>query len=410
MKIVANTVVRYYRFRKQRGKKQSDKESIYIRAYCNGELVELGTTGIKIDTKTEWNYQKNCIENIDNNPDLRAYSEKLEAIKIMLNEIVEYHNKEGIYLDGRTLKYAYDRALRNGVNFTNKYNCSIIRLYSEFIEEEALKPEKDKSRLAYNTLRDYKYKLLRLQRYVEETKVPVTINHIDRAWIKQYKNWLMKLPDSSVSSVNKHIMRLKVVLRKAVEDGEIIESPIENIRTPKYYEFDLTHLTMDQVKHIYRFEYSSLSFRKVIDMYAFSCATGISYTDILNLRDSSIDYDARCIKGVRQKTKTKFTAPLTDIAAEIIVKYGGSIENIPRVSNQKCNKYLKGALLEAGIPEPKRYTFHSGRKTFVTYCLNRPKNPVPPHDLIKMVGHSKIDELRQYGTIEESLAIQRFFA
>ena len=337
-------------------------------------------------------------------------NEKLETIKIMLNEIVEYYNREGMYLDGRTLKYEYDRALKNGVNFTSKYNCSVLRLYQEFIEEEELKPEKDKSKLAYNTLRDYKYKLLRLQRYVEETKVSITINCLDRAWIKQYKNWLMKLPDSSVSSINKHISRLKVVLRKAVEDGEIVESPIENVKTPKYYESNLTHLTVEQVEHIYCFDdYSSLKFRKVIDMYVFSCVTGISYTDILNLRDSSVDYGARCIRGIRQKTKTKYIAPLTNLAIEIITKYRG-VENIPRVSNQKCNIYLKEALEEAGIPEFQKYTFHSGRKSFVTYCLNRPKNPVPPHDLIKMVGHSKVDELRQYGTIEESLVIQRFFA
>lgn len=69
MKIVANNVAKYYRFRKQRGKKQSDKECIYLRAYCNGELVELGTTGVKINKKY-WNEKNHCIDG--NAADLKA--------------------------------------------------------------------------------------------------------------------------------------------------------------------------------------------------------------------------------------------------------------------------------------------------------------------------------------------------
>jgi site-specific recombinase XerD len=88
------------------------------------------------------------------------------------------------------------------------------------------------------------------------------------------------------------------------------------------------------------------------------------------------------IQFARQKGDAPFTIPFLPQARMILEKYDG---NIPVVSNQKMNDYLKDVAKTVGIN--KHLTTHVGRKTAGTYLLN---HDVPIEVVSKILGHKSV--------------------
>ena len=67
---------------------------------------------------------------------------------------------------------------------------------------------------------------------------------------------------------------------------------------------------------------------------------------------------------------------------------------LPKISNQKCNDYLKLIALQVGIDKP--LTHHTARHTYATYMLSR---NVSPQALQTLLGHSNLRETMIYAKI-----------
>jgi len=85
----------------------------------------------------------------------------------------------------------------------------------------------------------------------------------------------------------------------------------------------------------------------------------------------------------RQKTKSKIAVPLLPKAKELLKRYNNEL---PVISNQKFNSYLKEIALVVGIN--KRVTHHTARKTFASTVLLY--NDVPMEIVSELLGHSSI--------------------
>lgn len=402
--IIMNIVERYYKLRQARD--NSGKSTIYLRAYVNGQIAELGSTNVKIDAKKNWCKKTNTVKNPDSNLDIEALSERLEASKAVINDITKFYNKENVLLTAAILKQEFALAVKNNLKFQTKDTLSILDLFEAFTKDQETKKEKDK--LALNTFRDYSYKIAKLKLYTEQTNTIITVARINRQFVYSFKKWLILHHNNSESSANKYIMRIKVVLDFAVNAGLIMQNPIADLKTPQHYEENHLHLNRNQVIRLHFHKFLSKKVQRAVDMYVFSCVTGICYADQVKLKSENVNMEDKYIVDFRQKTKTRYTAPIGHIAERIILKYG-SVEEMPKICNQKANDYIKLALHEIGIKNWYNYTFHTGRKSFVNYCLNRRRNPINPFDLINMVGHSSVDELKAYGKRSDKNVIQSYF-
>jgi len=405
--IIMNIVERYYNPRPSRDK--SGKHVIYLRAYVNGSIAELGTTRVKIDLAKNWCKKSNSIKDSGNNKDVQLLSERLEASKQVINDIVTFYNKENVLLTSDLLKEEFQKARENKYKFQTADTLNIIDLFNAFVHNQSNMKDSDKSKLSYNTLRDYTYKLNKLNDFCEEKKIKnLTVARIDKKFVFEFKGWLINSHNNTESSANKYIMRIKTVLNFGVDAGMIRKNLISEISTPQSYERNILCLSRSQAIKLHFYKFKVKHIQRAVDMYVFSCFTGICHADQIKLKNENYDKAKRMIIDTRQKTKTKYTAPVCVIAERIINKYG-SIEEMPKISNQKCNDYIKIALYEIGVKNAFDYTFHSGRKTFVNYCLNRSRNSVNPLDLIKIVGHSNISELKNYGERSDSNVINSYF-
>ena len=145
----------------------------------------------------------------------------------------------------------------------------------------------------------------------------------------------------------------------------------------------------------------------VADLFLFSCYTGLSYRDIIELSSDNIllGIDGnKWIMTTRTKTNIPVKIPLLPIVESLLIKYEDHIithnsgKLMPKISNQKLNAYLKELSDLCGIK--KNLTFHMARHTFATTVTL--SNGVPIETVSKLLGHTKITTTQIYARVIES--------
>ncbi len=186
----------------------------------------------------------------------------------------------------------------------------------------------------------------------------------------------------------------KSYIAKAVKLGYCKYNPYDDFRvkkgdplkTPVY----LTEEEMDKVKKL---NPVNEKLERARDLFIFQCYTGLAFVDLMNFSPGMISEEGgyKIITGYRAKTGARFITLLLPEAERVLEKYNGEL---PRLSNQKYNDYLK--LVAAAAEIDKNITSHSARHTFATYLLN---NDIPIETVSKAVGHASIKQTEHYAKL-----------
>lgn len=148
---------------------------------------------------------------------------------------------------------------------------------------------------------------------------------------------------------------------------------------------------------------NNLSLEKVRDLWVFASGCGLAYCDCARLSpdDFSLQDGLYYIKKKRQKTDVEFVSVLLPWAVDIAKKYDF---NIPVISNQKVNVYLKtiGDLCGVKIP----LHFHLARHLYCHKLINQYK--MSYQAAAKMLGHSQIKMTMHYGKMWDSTVLDEF--
>jgi site-specific recombinase XerD len=185
------------------------------------------------------------------------------------------------------------------------------------------------------------------------------------------------------SALNKRHKVLSKYISEAIKLGLCKSNPYENFDFKKIHDKERIFLTEAEVKKIQDYEAVGKLFH-VKDLFIVQCFTGLSYIDLMNLsRDAIEEMDGyKIIRSNRVKTDGSFITLLLPEAEEILKRY---LYNLPKISNQKYNEYLKLLALGAGIK--KEISSHVARHTFATYLLNR---NVPIETVSRALGHTSV--------------------
>ncbi|MGY8911510.1 MAG: site-specific integrase, partial [Flavobacteriales bacterium] len=216
------------------------------------------------------------------------------------------------------------------------------------------------------------------------------------------------------NTVMKHIQRLRKMVTLAYKMEWIEKDPFIKFK-PTYIKNEREYLREDELQNIIDrdFEFERLTLVK--DLFLFSCYTGLSYIDVMNLNEDNIAIGidgARWIITNRQKTHNKVKIPILSQAKELIEKYRFHIKTkktktlFPNISNQKLNAYLKEIADLCGIN--KNLTFHIARHTFATTITL--SNGVPIETVSKLLGHTKITTTQIYAKVIETKVSQDMMA
>ncbi|SHM88490.1 site-specific integrase [Flavobacterium saccharophilum] len=265
------------------------------------------------------------------------------------------------------------------VNITERSKASLQKyirskdLIAVFIQKEYNKPDVLWNKISSSFI----YKLESFIKYESTFKGRTGIkNNSTVKYMRMYKtacNYALK-----IELINKNPF--------SIYDGKIIEK-------------DAVYLSQKELNTIQFKKINSERLEKTRDIFIFCCYTGYAPIDALSLTDDNITADNNndlWIKTVRAKTSINSNVPILSPVQEIIDKYKDLQTGlIPRISNQKMNKYLKEIAVMCRIN--KKLTWYTARHTFATTVTLG--NGVRIENVSSMMGHTNILQTQHYAKI-----------
>jgi integrase len=277
-----------------------------------------------------------------------------------------------------------------------------------------------------NSLKDYAQ---------ENSKNDFLFTELTKDWAINYKAWRYAEPRShSINTVAKDFSMLRQLIKEAeIEDDLTVE---KSYRSKSYKVCriltDMVAMNGTQLEALLAIEGLPLYLERVRDNFVVACYTAlrwgnwsISKHNIIEMkRGDSIQTMLKVPISI--KTNDVIYIPLHPVAKNILEKYN---YELPVISNQKSNKYLKiladkanlhqlttlkksvgGKIVELTKPFYKWVTTHTARRTFVTIGLF--EMTIPSALLMKITGHKTEKQLFEYARItsqEAAFELSKYF-
>lgn len=249
------------------------------------------------------------------------------------------------------------------------------------------------------------------------------LSDIDTSWLEGFVRFLVYDAKLSNATVRDYLKRLRWFLNWCVEHGERVPTDYKSfsprltvIRNPVIF------LTWDELMTVYHAEMPTEYLERTRDLFCLSCFTSLRFSDVQSLKPENVTDDH--IEIVTQKTSDALRIELNDYSREILRKYNN---NLPKLSNQKMNKYIKEVGMVCGLNAPimlstmragkrvdttspkwRLMTTHTGRRTFICNALAL---GIPADVVMKWTGHKDYDAMRPYIDIADEVkreSMERF--
>lgn len=268
-------------------------------------------------------------------------------------------------------------------------------------------------RLAPGTLKNYTTTVSYLKKFIRKQyrKDDIPLDSLNYKFIMDFEHFLHNYEPTdhhrplSNNGVMKHLERLKKLANMAVTMDWLEKDPFAKYRL-RFEKVERGHLSKEELAVLEKKNFSIERLQSVLDMFLFSCYTGLAYIDISKLSRKHIckGIDGRdWLMTKREKTNTLVKVPLLPQAVQLISKYKShpvAVANgtlFPVITNQRMNGYLKEIADICKIK--KNLTFHLARHTFATTVTL--SNGVPIESVSKMLGHTSIRTTQIYAKVVE---------
>ncbi len=372
----------------------NNQTNIYVRITISGQRVNISLKR-KIDVSTWDEKNQRAIGKGKNARILNAF---LNDVQSKIQRIFEQLKSEGSGLTPQVIKARYLGEDKSDLSFQG-----LIVYYNDKMQHKLHK----------NTMGQYKTSQRYMTEFIAEEfkERDIPLAKLDYSFIVGFENFLRSYtPKAGQSKIGnntaiKHIKRLRRMVTLAYRMEWIDRDPFVNFKM-KIDKKERGFLTDFELLSIEDLSSSIERLMVVKDLFVFSCYTGISYVDIVQLTEDNIVIgidENPWIMAKRIKTGSPFKIPLLPKAAILIDKYKGHYRTcntsslLPKLSNQKLNSYLKEIADLCGIK--KNLTFHMARHTFATTVTL--SNGVPIETVSKLLGHTKLSTTQIYARVVE---------
>lgn len=224
-----------------------------------------------------------------------------------------------------------------------------------------------------------------------------TFNTLTYENILDFDVFLRRTINSSTLMYKRH-KTLKNYIVEAIKLGLVDKNPYDKFTIKKGHDKERVFLSVDEIRKIQECEVEG-KLVAVKDLFVVQMFTGLAYIDLMALSVDKIEEQDgyKVIRSNRHKTDESFIVLLLPEAEEILERYD---YNLPKISNQKYNDYIKVLACRAGIT--KVVTSHVARHTFATYLLNK---GIPMETVSRALGHTNIGTTKIYAKMLGSTVI-----
>jgi len=375
------------------GKKDKDKALVYARITVETRRIEISLK--KTIAVEEWNKARGMAKGFS--PEAKKLNSYLEQVRAQLTDAYRelQLNKEKITPENIKALFLGDsdeHTLMELVDYHNSTQASV---------------------LSPGTMKNYYTTKKYLQRFLKNKfkSSDIYLVQINYKFITDFEYFLRNYQPLDHhkpignNGVMKHQERFRKMINLGFRLGWVNQNPFDSYKL-SFRKVDRGFLTEKELNAIENKKFEVERLQIVRDVFIFSCYTGLSYIDAINLKPDEINLgiDGQYwIFSRRQKTDTKLRIPLLPKALEIYKTYRKHPKSIsrdkvfPLISNQKLNSYLKEIADLCGIK--KNLTFHLARHTFATTVTL--SNGVPIETVSNVLGHKSISTTQIYAKVLE---------
>ena len=373
---------------------KNDQALLYARINVNQKRVNISLKR-KVPIRI-WNPQLKKVKgNSAEAQQINQYLNQVDSQIFQIYQDLKYRNK---LITAQLIKATF-----LGEGDKHKTLNEIIKYHSNKI----------KNTLAPGTIVNFEITENYITKFLEQKRKTsdIYLNELDYKFICDFENFLHSYwpkghqKAMGQNTVMKHIQRLRKIITLAYHLEWLQKDPFIRWK-PTFEKTERQFLSANELSNLETYHYPVQRLERVRDLFIFSCYTGISYIDIMQLSKDNIH------KGIdgnnwiitkRQKTKTPVKIPLLVKAQELVDKYKNhpmtqiSDTLFPVITNEKLNFYLKEVAEACGIK--KNLTFHMARHTFATTVTLT--NGVPIETVSKLLGHTKLTTTQIYARVIE---------
>lgn len=244
-----------------------------------------------------------------------------------------------------------------------------------------------------------------LREYARRKEIPFKM--IDKEFVAGYARFL-KNKESKYGTILKANSAYNLfgsfvaALNSAVRDEIIETNPASKLTPAERLEKGKSvrgYLTIDEVKKLYKTDYSPSPYTKRI--FLFGCMCGLRYSDIMALRWRKLDFlpDGRVMLTFRQiKTRVEITVPLSNEAVALLPKRTNQHDDDFVFGYGICARSVHYHLIRwAKMAEiTKHISFHMSRHTYATMLLTLGADL---YTVSKLLGHTNIKTTQIYAEV-----------
>ena len=263
-------------------------------------------------------------------------------------------------------------SFKNGIPKKNDTLLYIYEQHNELYEENVAVGSVESTAL-------YKYRQnkKRLSEYLKTlNKEDIRVNDITPSFIEGFQNFCLRTLKNTTTT--KELKMLKKILSFAVKERYLDVNPFH--LKLKEEKLDYHTLSLEDIRYLMELNITDFRMSSIRDLFCLQSMTGLSYSDMVSLKKNDIFNDVIIKK--RKKTGIQFVIPVLPITKNILEKYD---YNLPVISNQKYNQYLK--VLGDYARLPMKLHSHLARHSFACILLN---SGVDMKTISRTLGHSSM--------------------
>ena len=300
-----------------------------------------------------------------------SYNERLDNIRADINSIYADLERRRQVITPQVVKAIYLGE--------KEYALTLLTVADRYIERQSRDPE-----IRASTVNTYCIRKGNIEHYLKQIGQPdILCPEITVQFLSGLEDYLKREKQHGQLHINKILRFVRTVMDYAVVLEACDYNPLHSYRFRKISKKKKVYLSRDELARLQSYPFASERLAKVARLFVLQCLTGLAYADLMELDKTwLVEINGRAwLRGERYKVEAaEFSVPLFESARTILDEFGWQL---PKISNQKYNAYLKEVAFIVGID--KKLTTHVGRKTFGNLLFER---GISLSSISAMYGHS----------------------
>lgn len=292
-------------------------------------------------------------------------------------------------------------------------DSSFFEVYDKFMDEKVKRKEWKKSTVK----RYYNIKNI-LEEFEKVKKYKLTFSKINNTFYTELTDFCYEHKNHFTSTFSRNVGLFKTFMYWAYKKEFTFNKAFMDFVKPQK---DLTRqevFSLEDIKLLNSFNCSCDRLTKVKDVFIFQSLTGLRGGELLKVNKRVVFDNYFVLKEEKDSSKPDREIPLTTISKAILMKYN---YELPIITIQKCNDYIKEVIEGAGFTQEVEYTrtkgveqktfvkkfyerisSHTARRTFITIMRN---NGIADKTIMSISGHRDIKSFNIYHQVNNTARI-----